>query len=240
MNKIILATVAGASKLFMNLCCKVEAKGMEKLTECILNRPVNQPLITIMNHSSILDEPLIWGLLPMEILLNPSKLRWILGADEILFKNKLYSWFFTHGQTISIVRGNGIYQHGMNKALFKLNAGSWINIFPEGKVNQTDHLLRFKWGVARLIMECSVDPIIVPIYHKGKNIFILGLNEIMPENSHRIPRFGKVIKIRVGNPMSRSKLYNQITYQSIKTDEKRRIEISRFLHDQVHLLSQRI
>ena len=62
----------------------------------------------------------------------------------------------------------------------------------------------------------------------------------MPENSHRIPRFGKVIKICVGNPMSRSELYNQITYQSIKTDEKRRIEISRFLLDQVHLLSQRI
>ena len=64
-----------------------------------------------------------------------SRLRWTLGAQEICFEEKpsLVQKFFVAGRVIPIVRGDGIYQRGMDIALEKLNANEWVHIFPEGK-----------------------------------------------------------------------------------------------------------
>lgn len=35
-----------------------------------------------------LDDPLIWGILPLRYAFNPENLRWGLGAHDICFKNK--------------------------------------------------------------------------------------------------------------------------------------------------------
>ena len=55
----------------------------------------------------------------------------------------------------------------MDFAVDRLNEGSWLHLYPEGKVNESKENMRIKWGVGRLIWECKIPPIIVPIYHFG-------------------------------------------------------------------------
>ena len=35
-----------------------------------------------------LDDPIMWGVLPLKYVFNPVSLRWGLGAHDICFKNK--------------------------------------------------------------------------------------------------------------------------------------------------------
>lgn len=35
-----------------------------------------------------LDDPLIWGILPIRYMFSPENLRWSLGAHDICFQNK--------------------------------------------------------------------------------------------------------------------------------------------------------
>ncbi|KAL2008508.1 hypothetical protein VTN00DRAFT_6702 [Thermoascus crustaceus] len=66
---------------------------------------------------------------------------------------------------------------------YACNSYSWIHIFPEGKVHQAPQktMRYFKWGVARLILEASECPDVVPIWLEGND-------QIMPEN-RQFPRF---------------------------------------------------
>ncbi|PKS12914.1 hypothetical protein jhhlp_000255 [Lomentospora prolificans] len=45
-------------------------------------------LLTASNHTSVLDDPIIWGVLPLRYVFDPWNLRWSLGAQDICFKNK--------------------------------------------------------------------------------------------------------------------------------------------------------
>ena len=66
---------------------------------------------------------------------------------------------------------------------YSCNSYSWIHIFPEGKIHQAPEktMRYFKWGVARLILEPSECPEIVPIW-------IEGFDQVMHE-TRRFPRF---------------------------------------------------
>ncbi|XP_059640024.1 N-acylphosphatidylethanolamine synthase isoform X3 [Cornus florida] len=126
--------------------------------------------------------------------------RWVLAAEDICFKNTIYSYIFRLGKCIPITRGGGIYQEHMNEALDRLSDGEWLHTFPEGKVLQEDApIRRLKWGTASLIARATVTPIVLPIIHHG-------FHEVMPENYFlgRRPPFplcNRNIKIVVGDPI---------------------------------------
>ena len=96
-------------------------------------------------------------------------MRHTLCAQEICFANQIQSRFFSAAQGVPIVRGAGIHQAGLDHTIQLLNEGHWVNLFPEAKVNEkpSDGILKFRWGLARLIRECRHAPIVIPLYHNG-------------------------------------------------------------------------
>ncbi|EGC35381.1 hypothetical protein DICPUDRAFT_152315 [Dictyostelium purpureum] len=195
LSKVVFFFVGGACKTWIKFN-KVSTSGVDRLVKEIDKTHLERrPMITIANHISNLDDPLIWGVLPNRILMNSANMRWTLGASNILFTNWFYSTFFTLGKCIKIVRGDGIYQEGMDESIERLCEGQWLHIFPEGRVSQQQQLLYFKWGLGRLVGECfrktGKVPLILPIYHKG-------MEQSMPLDKPPIPRIGKTLDIQVG------------------------------------------
>jgi len=128
-----------------------------------------------------------------------------------MFTNPVFSAFFRQGQVLETFRGRGIYQPAVDSAIEKLNAGAWIHLFGEGKVNQPDDphdpssvsLLRFKWGCGRIVMEAAKPPIIIPMW-------LTGFHTLMPEGRSFpwkfLPRFGADLSVSFGAPIRTEEL----------------------------------
>ncbi|EPS38299.1 hypothetical protein H072_7920 [Dactylellina haptotyla CBS 200.50] len=127
----LISTCALLSKAFLFGLSTTRVQGLENLTR-ILDRRV-QPgtpesqnaLITVSNHTSVMDDPIIWGVLPFRHLLAPANLRWTLGSHDICFKNQFTTAFFNNGQVLPTYRlrhspHGGLFQPVINKTLLML------------------------------------------------------------------------------------------------------------------------
>ncbi|CAG8579508.1 4007_t:CDS:2 [Paraglomus brasilianum] len=194
------------AKFFLKFCTKsAVVHNEEPFVRVLVDPNRTRPILTVANHCSTVDDPLLWGSLPLSVYKSLRTIRWTLGAQEICFTNPALSYFFSLGRVVPTVRGAGIHQPAMNYALDRLNDGEWVHIFPEGKVNQTANLIRFKWGIGRLLMETNNLPIVVPLWHKG-------LEDVMPEERDNpfIPLIGKDIKILFGDPIDLKELLAEL------------------------------
>eukprot|EP01117_Protostelium_nocturnum_P010176 TRINITY_DN3639_c0_g1_i3.p2 TRINITY_DN3639_c0_g1~~TRINITY_DN3639_c0_g1_i3.p2 ORF type:complete len:252 (-),score=38.81 TRINITY_DN3639_c0_g1_i3:113-868(-) len=196
-SSIVLGLTGGMVKMFLSCCKRVIVHNKQVMEKIISERPSDQPLITISNHISTVDDPGIWASLSWRNLFNPDKNRWTLGAKEIMFTNPIYRWYFGNGQVIPTIRGNGVQQEAVDFAIKKLNEGKWVHMFPEGRIHnsETFELYPFRWGVGRLVDESKKTPWILPIY-------IRGFNDVMNHGKAFIPRpFGKTVEIFIGEPI---------------------------------------
>ncbi|KAL3637378.1 hypothetical protein CASFOL_018546 [Castilleja foliolosa] len=226
-RKMIFMAVGAVAKAVANLLNSTTVDNAETLLRLVRHRPPAVPLLTVSNHMSTLDDPVMWGFKGFPIT-DADSGRWVLAAEDICFKNPIYSYFFRLGvlcaslkigkckylfqeagallellkwKCIPITRGGRIYQEHMNEALDRLTDGAWLHTFPEGKVCQEDApIRRLKWGTASLIARAPVTPIVLPIVHHG-------FEKVMPENfmfgkKPPVPLCNKDIKIVIGEPIS--------------------------------------
>lgn len=195
----VFAAVGAFAKAYASLLNTTTVHNADALLRLVSSRPPGTPLLTVSNHMSTVDDPLMWGFKGFPT--TDAKLgRWVLTAEDICFKNVFMSYMFRLGKCVPITRGAGIYQDHMNEALEVLSTGGWLHSFPEGKIAQ-DHqpIRRLKWGTASLVVRAPVTPIVVPIVHSG-------FEKVMPEKSFfgrrpPVPLCNKEIHIIVGEPV---------------------------------------
>ncbi|CAK9780101.1 acyltransferase-domain-containing protein [Cutaneotrichosporon oleaginosum] len=215
-SALTISLVSLASKAFLRATTAVRVSGEDTLYSALgihgrgTEWQRRRGVITIANHNSVVDDPMMWSVLPTTTYFpfarpryTCANNRWTLGASDVMFTNPVLSKFFGLGQVIETVRGGGIYQRGVDDAIRKLEEGGWIHLFPEGRVNQAKSnpeggMHRFKWGVGRIIMDSEVMPEIIPIW-------ISGFDQIM--NEYRkwprfIPRGGATVSITVGESLT--------------------------------------
>ncbi|XP_010266316.1 PREDICTED: N-acylphosphatidylethanolamine synthase isoform X3 [Nelumbo nucifera] len=180
-RKLVFIAVGAFAKVVDTLLNSTSVHNAETLIRLVHSRPPGVPLITVSNHMSTLDDPLMWGF--KEFPSADAKLaRWVLAAEDICFKNVVLTYFFRLVLKLFVV------------------SKEQLHTFPEGKVSQEDKpIRRLKWGTASLIERAPVTPIVLPIVHHG-------FEKVMPEKSFfgRRPPFplcNKDIKIVVGEPI---------------------------------------
>ncbi|KAF2728712.1 hypothetical protein EJ04DRAFT_448817 [Polyplosphaeria fusca] len=83
---------------------------------------------TVSNHVSVLDDPMIWGVLPVRYAFSPDNHRWGLGSYDLCFQSKATSAFFTFGQVLPTHRAahsqfGGLFQPTMTQAIRLLSRG---------------------------------------------------------------------------------------------------------------------
>ncbi|XP_022965331.1 N-acylphosphatidylethanolamine synthase isoform X2 [Cucurbita maxima] len=166
-RKMMFMAVGAFAKTVANLLNTTSVRNADTLLRLVRYRPTGVPLITVSNHMSTLDDPVMWGFKGFPTS-DATLGRWVLAAEDICFKNAVLSYFFRLGKCIPITRGAGIHQKYMDEALEHLRNGEWLHTFPEGKVTQEDvPIRRLKWGTSSLIVRSPVTPIVLPIVHRG-------------------------------------------------------------------------
>lgn len=141
----LMGTVGVLSRAFLYGFNKVEVIGLHHLLGTLDRRRTQgreRGLLTVCNHVAVVDDPLIWGILPFRYTLHPENLRWGLGAHDICFSNKLFSTFFSLGQVLPTHRLwhsplGGLYQPTMTRALGLL-AGPKQTLTSSGSSLSTD------------------------------------------------------------------------------------------------------
>ncbi|KAI1027933.1 hypothetical protein LB504_013072 [Fusarium proliferatum] len=259
----VMGSVGAFARVFMNGFNTLEVTGLQGLLGVLDRRKREgreRGLLTVCNHVAVLDDPLIWGMLPMRYFFDAVNMRWGLGAHDICFKNKATSTFFSLGQVLPTHRlwyspYGGLYQPTMTQAIKLLSGPSpaswstasdsplsatpvstrpppvpqplffstngvdqftapsaysgyrnaWVHVFPEACCHQSPEsgLRYFKWGVSRLILESDPAPEFIPM-------FVHGTQHIMAEDRgwpRWAPRFGKTVKIVIGEPTDVDQLF---------------------------------
>jgi len=133
-STVVRVSTVLVMKAIIRFAQKIQTKNMECLRKVVWERPKGIPLVTVSNHVSCIDDPAIPSLIPGALrgAFSSNRVRWIPAAKEICFKNRLLSAYFSRGHLVPVIRGNGVYQRGMDWCLKLLNEGRWVHVFPEG------------------------------------------------------------------------------------------------------------
>lgn len=193
-SQLTVTAVAFTTKFWMGWLNRTVVHNKETLVDAVDNRPTDQGLLTVSNHTSCIDDPCLWSVLKMKQILNLKKIRHVSAAADVAFSRDIYAVCCSLGRVFPVVRGDGVYQRGMDFAIEHLDLGNWCHHFPEGKIIGPNEDFRFKWGVGRIIADCQKAPLVLPIWH-------IGMDKVLPTRSPYIPQIRKQVTFLIGNPM---------------------------------------
>jgi len=141
-----------------------------------------QPYVFASNHFSLIDTPLVFGLMPL-----PFRIL----ARSGLWKIPFIGWHLSRAGHLPVDRSNPrVAARNIAYAAEKVRSGRSILIFPEGGRRRGDEMRRFKTGAAHIANQAGVP--IVPMA-------ISGTRRILPPGSLHL-RPG-VAEIRIGAPI---------------------------------------
>mmetsp|Transcript_27476 Transcript_27476/g.76790 ORF Transcript_27476/g.76790 Transcript_27476/m.76790 type:complete len:333 (+) Transcript_27476:77-1075(+) len=207
MSSLAIGTTSIIGKIVTNLVTRgcVQVMGRDQIAKLYNPHRKKRPTISLGNHESVVDEPLVWALVLSlsQVYGDPEFHRYTLTAQEICFSNLFNSLFFSLCRGIAVQRGCGLYQPGVDRAIELCRDNHWIHIFPEGRVVQEDRMASFKWGTARIIAESTiVDPAQSRVISTPDifGVYLRGLRRIAPLNQpfRFLENFGKPIEIAFG------------------------------------------
>ncbi|KAF6200471.1 hypothetical protein GE061_004914 [Apolygus lucorum] len=200
-SRLVSSVVVLLAKYAAHSLNLINVYNMDRLVEA-LERPKGVPLITVSNHVSTIDDPVMWSPLKNKYLTRQD-IRWSLVAHEVCYINTALAYFFMLTRNVPIVRGAGVYQEGVNFAIERLSRGDWVHVFPEGKINDKMENMRLKWGVGRMIYESPEMPIVLPMH-------VIGLQHILQPRPPYIIRPFKKVTINHGEPLSLKDLVREL------------------------------
>lgn len=230
MSTITLTGVGLFCKLWIFGLNKAKIHNRLNFYDIIEKRPPKVPVITVSNHHSCFDDPGIWGCMKAKYFFQKT-IRWSLAAHDICFTNAFNAYFFATGKCIPVIRGLGVYQKAIDMTIEKLKNGEWVHMFPEGKVNETQEFIRFKWGVGRLIYEAPVTPIVVPIWH-------IGMDDILPNKTPYILKTGKKATFNFGEPIDLNGLLAELRANKVTAEFARKAITDRIQNELLLLKKQ--
>ncbi|KAL5114909.1 Lyso-phosphatidylcholine acyltransferase [Pleosporales sp. CAS-2024a] len=133
-STVVMGAVGLLCKGFLGVN-RVETHGMENFVKMLDERADvggrERGLVTVSNHISVMDDPILWGILPLAYMFNTDNLRWGLGSYDLCFTNKGLSTFFTLGQVLPTHRSahspfGGLFQPTMTQAIRLLSRGPFL------------------------------------------------------------------------------------------------------------------
>lgn len=165
-----------------------------------------------------LDDPLLYSILTGKIGTKwPTRQRWTIGASELCFGGPIVGLFCRLCKVLPVTRGQGIWHPFMDDAVGAISAptDNWIHLFPEGRVHQDPEgkLLRFKWGVGRLVADPDVTPLVIPIHIEGTRHI---LSETRPNRMIPSSLYGTKVSIRIGDPIDFTDFVLQAKTQALQ------------------------
>eukprot|EP01029_Cantina_marsupialis_P009558 TRINITY_DN2220_c0_g1_i1.p1 TRINITY_DN2220_c0_g1~~TRINITY_DN2220_c0_g1_i1.p1 ORF type:complete len:313 (-),score=70.66 TRINITY_DN2220_c0_g1_i1:198-1136(-) len=215
----------GFNKLKMYNFSEFE-KQFERNDDSIFRRPSTKNnnnskdhvgLLTITNHDSTCDGPLISKIIPLRMSTAWDKVCWGVGASDIFYEGegrlgKTLSRWFSRMKILPIDRKGGVHQDMMKPIIEKLDHGKWVHIFPEGKVSMDGNLNMFKRGVGRILVEAKQPVNVLQFFHSG-------MKEIQPPQEVALfsfPRQFKEIKVFFDETFSSTVVVNNAAMKVFK------------------------
>ncbi|KAJ4399834.1 Lyso-phosphatidylcholine acyltransferase, partial [Neurospora sp. IMI 360204] len=132
---MIMGLTGVISRTFLYGFNDIEVKGLDRFKQLLDSREDaerrERGLLTVSNHISVLDDPVVWGVLPLSYAFNPNNLRWTLAAHDICFANRTFSAFFTAGQVLPCHRlkhspHGGLFQPSLTQAIRLLSSQPFV------------------------------------------------------------------------------------------------------------------
>ncbi|QIX00515.1 hypothetical protein AMS68_006032 [Peltaster fructicola] len=110
-SALTIGVVGLLCRSFLFALNRTEVYGLEKFLHLVDSRKDPEQrqrgLITVANHVSVMDEPVIWGAMPFKYHWDTNNNRYSLASYDIMFNKgiKALDQFFYHGNTLPTHRG---------------------------------------------------------------------------------------------------------------------------------------